>query len=97
MRSWSGSPTSFSYQWEDCNALGEALSISGAVAETYLLGPATSAQRCGCSSAHRTPTGSTAASSAQTGTIAASPPGAREHVAADCWRLSRRRGNAFGR
>ncbi|MGH2832534.1 MAG: hypothetical protein ACRDK2_07130 [Solirubrobacteraceae bacterium] len=33
---WSNSPTSFSYQWEDCNSLGEACSnISGATSSSY--------------------------------------------------------------
>ncbi len=35
---WSGSPTSYAYQWQDCNALGEGcVSIAGATASTYKL------------------------------------------------------------
>jgi hypothetical protein len=35
---WSGSPTSFSYQWQDCNASGGACSgVSGATRATYLV------------------------------------------------------------
>ena len=35
---WSGSPTSFSYQWQDCNSLGAScVAISGAVSATYTL------------------------------------------------------------
>ena len=35
---WSGSPTSFSYQWQDCNSSGSACSaISGATNATYTL------------------------------------------------------------
>lgn len=33
---WSNSPASFAYQWEDCNSLGEGcLSISGATSSSY--------------------------------------------------------------
>ncbi len=36
--SWSGSPTSYAYEWEDCNALGEGCSnIGGATSSTYQL------------------------------------------------------------
>ncbi len=35
---WSGSPTSFSYQWQDCNSLGAScVAISGAVNSSYTL------------------------------------------------------------
>jgi hypothetical protein len=35
---WSGSPTGYAYQWQDCNALGEGcLSIAGAKALSYTL------------------------------------------------------------
>jgi hypothetical protein len=35
---WSGSPTSYAYQWQDCNALGEGcLGINGATTSTYKL------------------------------------------------------------
>src|SRR5205807_134517 len=34
---WSGEPTSYSYQWLQCNSLGEAcLAIAGATAQTYV-------------------------------------------------------------
>jgi hypothetical protein len=37
--SWSGSPNSFAYQWQDCNALGAAcIAISGATSASYKLG-----------------------------------------------------------
>jgi P2-related tail formation protein len=33
---WSNSPTSYAYQWEDCNSLGEScLNISGATSSSY--------------------------------------------------------------
>ncbi len=36
--SWTGSPTSYAYEWEDCNTSGEACSeISGATASSYKL------------------------------------------------------------
>jgi hypothetical protein len=35
---WTGSPTSYSYEWEDCNTAGESCSkITGATATTYKL------------------------------------------------------------
>ncbi len=35
---WTGSPTSYAYQWQDCNSLGEACSnIAGATASTRVL------------------------------------------------------------
>ncbi len=37
---WTGSPTSYTYQWESCNALGEGcLSVSGATSSSYMLTP----------------------------------------------------------
>jgi hypothetical protein len=39
--SWSNSPTSFGYQWEDCDSSGNACSaITGATAQTYTLAAA---------------------------------------------------------
>ncbi len=36
---WTGGPTSYTYQWEDCNSSGAACtSIEGALAATYVLG-----------------------------------------------------------
>ena len=38
---WSGAPTSYSYQWQDCDALGlSCLSIPGAKGASYQLAPA---------------------------------------------------------
>ncbi len=35
---WAGSPTSFAYQWEDCDTLGDGcLNINGATSSTYTL------------------------------------------------------------
>ena len=37
--SWSGSPTSYSYQWQDCGSSGAScVAVAGATASTYLLG-----------------------------------------------------------
>jgi len=37
--SWTGSPTSYAYQWQDCDALGEGCAnVSGATAPSELLG-----------------------------------------------------------
>ena len=35
--SWNGSPTSYSYQWRDCNSSGTCTNISGATSNTYTL------------------------------------------------------------
>jgi PKD domain len=36
---WSGSPTSYAYQWEDCDSLGAScVNVGGAVASSYTLG-----------------------------------------------------------
>ena len=36
---WSGSPTTYAYQWQRCDATGVCTAISGATATTYLLTP----------------------------------------------------------
>jgi hypothetical protein len=39
--SWAGSPTSFGYQWQRCNASGiGCVDVAGAIATTYVLGTA---------------------------------------------------------
>ncbi len=38
---WAGAPTSFTYQWEDCNSSGRAcVSVPGATGQSYTLGAA---------------------------------------------------------
>ncbi len=43
--SWDGGPTSFDYQWQDCDAAGQNCAIHGLDADTYALTPATSVIR----------------------------------------------------
>ena len=47
---WTGSPTSYAYQWEACDALGEGcLAVSGAPPHATSWAPAMLAARCGSS------------------------------------------------
>jgi hypothetical protein len=73
--SWSGSPTSYAYQWQRCDTSGGACAaLSGATAGTYALGAgdvgATMRVRVTATNA----TGSTAATSNPTPVVAAAPP-----------------------
>jgi hypothetical protein len=72
---WSGSPTSFAYQWQDCNTSGGAcVDISGATSSSYELrsGDVGHALRVVVTASN--PGGSTKASSAATGTVVPLPP-----------------------
>ncbi len=72
---WSGSPTSFAYQWEDCNTSGGAcVNISGATSSSYELrsGDVGHALRVVVTASN--PGGSTKAFSAATGTVVPLPP-----------------------
>jgi hypothetical protein len=72
---WSGSPTSYAYQWQDCNALGEAcLSIASATTSRYTLTAADVGHTVRAVVTAANAGGSTSASSAATATIAADPP-----------------------
>ncbi len=71
--SWSNIPTSYTYQWQDCNTSGASCSaISGATSNTYTLaaGDAGSTIRSVVTAANSA--GSASASSAATGTVTAS-------------------------
>jgi hypothetical protein len=71
---WNGSPTSYAYQWQDCNTVGEACSnIAGAVAATYVLAAGDVGQTLRVAVTATNAGGSAQASSAQTATIAAKP------------------------
>jgi hypothetical protein len=71
---WSGSPTSYAYQWKRCDSAGaNCASITGATAKTYVetstdVGKTLRAQVTAANTG-----GSTAATSAQTGAVASAP------------------------
>jgi len=74
---WTGAPTSFAYQWQDCNSSGEAcVNVSGATAATYVLsaGDVGSTIRVAVTASNAQGSGS--ASSTATATVAAAPPAA---------------------
>ncbi|HTY97747.1 MAG TPA: hypothetical protein VMB91_11950, partial [Solirubrobacteraceae bacterium] len=80
--SWSGSPTSFSYQWEDCNTAGEGCTnISKAVSSTYKLISTDVGNTLRVVVTATNTGGSTQATSAATAAIAATPPTAPVNTA----------------
>jgi hypothetical protein len=69
---WSGSPTSFAYQWLDCNASGAAcIEIDGADDPTYLLRASDVGQTIRVVVTAKNASGSASATSAATGVVAA--------------------------
>ena len=72
---WSGSPTSFAYQWQDCNSAGEACaSIGAATSATYKLASSDVGHTLRVVVTASNEGGSTPASSAATALVAAVPP-----------------------
>ena len=72
---WSGSPTSFAYQWQDCNASGEGcLNVSGATSASYKLLGGDVGHRLRLVVTAANNGGSTAAASAATVTVMPLPP-----------------------
>jgi len=72
---WSGSPTSYAYQWEDCNALGEGCSsVSGAMASSYKLAAGDVGHTVRVVVSATNEGGSTPASSAATAVVVSPPP-----------------------
>jgi hypothetical protein len=70
--SWSGSPTSYSYKWQDCDSSGaNCATISGATAASYTLTAGDVAHTVRVVVTATNEGGSTAASSTQTETVAA--------------------------
>ncbi len=68
--SWSGSPTSFAYQWEDCNTAGEACAnIAGATSSSYKLSAGDVGHTVRAAVTASNAGGSAKASSAATGTV----------------------------
>lgn len=71
---WSGSPTSYIYQWQDCDSSGaNCASISGATAASYAAQDADVGQTLRAVVTAANSAGSTAATSAPTAVVAAAP------------------------
>jgi hypothetical protein len=81
--SWTGSPTSYGYQWEDCNTSGEScVEVSGATSSSYELVSSDVGDTMRVVVTARNAGGSTPATSAQTATVVAgSVPGPQIYVA----------------
>ncbi len=72
---WSGGPTSFSYQWQDCSSSGKDCSnVSGAIASSYQLASSDVGHTVRVVVTASNEGGATAASSAVTGTVVSSEP-----------------------
>ncbi len=72
---WTGSPTSYTYQWQDCNTSGEACTnIGSATSSTYKLTASDVGHTLRVVLTATNTGGSTKAASAATGTVAAIPP-----------------------
>jgi hypothetical protein len=79
---WSGSPTSYAYQWEDCNTAGEACSdIGGATSSTYELVSSDVGHTVRVVVSAANPGGSTPASSPATATVVTPPPSPPSNIA----------------
>jgi hypothetical protein len=73
--SWTGSPSGFSYQWQDCNTLGLLCSnISGATGAGYALRASDVGEAVRIVVSAKNAGGSTAVASAQTATVTAAAP-----------------------
>jgi hypothetical protein len=74
--SWEGQPTSFSYQWEDCNAAGAGCShLAGANGSSYRLGAGDVGHTVRVVVSAANAAGSAEASSAQTAVVSAAESG----------------------
>jgi hypothetical protein len=72
---WTGSPTSYAYQWQDCSALGEGcLSVSGATASSYILAASDVGDTVSVVVSASNAGGVGSATSAATATVLAAPP-----------------------
>lgn len=73
---WTGSPTSFGYQWTRCNAAGAAcVALPGAIANTYVVQQADAGSRIRVNVTAVSASGSTQATSNPTAIVAPSGPG----------------------
>ncbi len=72
--SWSGSPTSFKHQWQDCNKSGASCAnIAGATGASYTLGSSDTGHMMRVTVTATNEGGSDAASSAPTAAVSAAP------------------------
>jgi hypothetical protein len=72
---WTGSPTSYTYQWQDCNTLGEnCANASGATTASYTLSANDVGHTIRVIVAASNEAGSTPATSAASATVSAIPP-----------------------
>jgi len=70
--SWSGSPTAYAYQWQDCNSSGASCTnVSGATSSSYTLGSSDVSHTIRVLVTASNAGGSTQASSAQSATVTA--------------------------
>ena len=79
--SWTGSPTSYTYQWQHC-ASGSCSNITGATTSSYTLGSGDVGDTIDVIVKATNTGGSTSATSAQTATVASSAPAAPTNAAA---------------
>jgi hypothetical protein len=72
---WAGEPSSYAYQWQDCNALGEGcLNVSGATGTSHALAASDVGSTVRVVVSATNAGGSTSASSAVTAMVVAVPP-----------------------
>ena len=71
---WSGSPSSYAYQWQDCNTLGESCVAVGAGGPSYKLGAGDVGKRQRVTVRATNAGGSAEATSAASGVVVAAPP-----------------------
>ncbi len=72
---WSGTPTSFGYQWQDCNASGEAcLNVVGATTQTHQLLSSDVGHTVRVVVTAQNSGGATSATSSTVGSVSALPP-----------------------
>ncbi len=75
--SWSNSPSSYAYQWQDCSSSSSCSNVSGATSSSYVLQSSDVGKTIDVVVTAKNGGGSGSATSAQTGTVqppAASPP-----------------------
>jgi hypothetical protein len=72
---WTGSPTSYAYQWQDCNAAGASCAnVSGASASSYTLGSSDVGHTVSVVVTASNAGGAASAASASVGPVSAPPP-----------------------
>jgi Domain of unknown function (DUF4082) len=79
--SWTGSPTGFTYQWQDCSG-ADCSDVPGATSNSYTLGAGDVGDTVDAVVTATNAGGSTSATTAQTDTVAAPQPAAPTNMAA---------------